>query len=254
MKFIISLFLISMSLNANVLDDYNIYNAKKSYEEQKYEIALNYLNKIKKQDPRVFYNRGNALYKLGKYEEAINEYIKVQDSNLFHSVNHNIANCYLMLENFDNAVEFYNKALVFKNDPKTIYNLEKTKQKQKELNDREIRDLNENVCEIQRKGLIEELNRDTLFDFYEIDENIKLFADEQTGLSSKNENSKITENQNNEIYIDDKDRNIEELGKKDFKMNSYFDKKYNNNIEIKDAKTLIVPMEKGIVNDNKKAW
>ena len=264
MKNIVFVLFLSISLFANIFDDYNIINAQKSYEQKDYEKALIYLNKIKKQDSKVFYNRGNTLYKLKRYEDAINEYLKVLDVNLMHSVNHNIANAYLNLkneneeeniENLNKAIEFYNKALVYKDDEKTVYNLEMTIQKQKLLNERQIRDLNENVCEIQRKGLIEELTRNTLFDFYEIDEKIKLFEDKQTGLGTLNENSKITkDDKNREIYIDDKLRVKEELGKKVFKMNSYFDEKYDNVTEIKDAKTLVVPMQKGIVDDEKKAW
>ena len=37
-------------------------------------------------------------------------------------------------------------------------------------------------------------------------------------------------------------------------MNSYFEKKFENTEQLKDPKTLIVPMEKGIIDDNKKAW
>ncbi len=254
MKIVLSLLFLSMTLFGNIFEDFNIYNAQKEYEKQNYEKAFGHLSNIKKKDSKVYYNLGNTLYKMGKYEEAILEYSKVTNKDMQHIVNHNIANCHLKLENYEKAVEFYNKALVFKNDERTVYNLEMTKQKQKSLNDREIRDLNENVCEIQRKGIFEELKIDSIFDFYEIDENIKLFEDEQTGISTKNENSKITNNESNEIYLDDKEKTKEELGKKEFKMNSYFDKKYDNNLDLKDSKTLIVPMEKGIINDNKKAW
>ncbi len=254
MKIITIILFFSLTSFANIIDDLNIYNAQKSYEEKNYNEALQYLSKVKKEDSKVFYNLGNIFYKLGKYEEAIKEYKKVQNKDLLHNVNHNIANCYLMLENFDNAIKYYNKALVHENNQRTIYNLEMTKKKQIELNNRQIRSLNENVCEIQRKGLIEELTVDSIFDYFELDENTKLYQDRQMGIRSRNENSRLTvDDIQRSISIDEENKTTINESKKEFKMNSYFEEKFDNK-NIDDAKTLIVPMKKGIVDDNKKAW
>jgi len=254
MKIITIILFFSLTSFANIIDDLNIYNAQKSYEEKNYNEALQYLSKVKKEDSKVFYNLGNIFYKLGKYEEAIKEYKKVQNKDLLHNVNHNIANCYLMLENFDNAIKYYNKALVHENNQRTIYNLEMTKKKQIELNNRQIRSLNENVCEIQRKGLIEELTVDSIFDYFELDENTKLYQDRQMGIRSRNENSRLTiDDIQRSISIDEENKTTTNESKKEFKMNSYFEEKFDNK-NIDDAKTLIVPMKKGIVDDNKKAW
>ncbi len=254
MKIITIILFFSLTSFANIIDDLNIYNAQKSYEEKNYNEALQYLSKVKKEDSKVFYNLGNIFYKLGKYEEAIKEYKKVQNKDLLHNINHNIANCYLMLENFDNAIKYYNKALVHENNQRTIYNLEMTKKKQIELNNRQIRSLNENVCEIQRKGLIEELTVDSIFDYFELDENTKLYQDRQMGIRSRNENSRLTvDDIQRSISIDEENKTTTNESKKEFKMNSYFEEKFDNK-NIDDAKTLIVPMKKGIVDDNKKAW
>jgi len=254
MKIITIILFFSLTSFANIIDDLNIYNAQKSYKEENYNEALQYLSKVKKEDSKVFYNLGNIFYKLGKYEEAIKEYKKVQNKDLLHNVNHNIANCYLMLENFDNAIKYYNKALVHENNQRTIYNLEMTKKKQIELNNRQIRSLNENVCEIQRKGLIEELTVDSIFDYFELDENTKLYQDRQMGIRSRNENSRLTvDDIQRSISIDEENKTTINESKKEFKMNSYFEEKFDNK-NIDDAKTLIVPMKKGIVDDNKKAW
>ena len=254
MRIITIILFFSLTSFANIIDDLNIYNAQKSYEEKNYNEALQYLSKVKKEDSKVFYNLGNIFYKLGKYEEAIKEYKKVQNKDLLHNINHNIANCYLMLENFDNAIKYYNKALVHENNQRTIYNLEMTKKKQIELNNRQIRSLNENVCEIQRKGLIEELTVDSIFDYFELDENTKLYQDRQMGIRSRNENSRLTvDDIQRSISIDEENKTTTNESKKEFKMNSYFEEKFDNK-NIDDAKTLIVPMKKGIVDDNKKAW
>ncbi len=256
MKIISIIILFTLTLYGNIFDDLNITDAQKAYEEKNYVQALNLLNKVRNQNSKIHYNIGNILYKMQKYEEAIIEYKKVIDSDLLHSANHNIANSYLMLENLDGAIEFYNKALTHDNNQRTLYNLEMTKKKKQQLSNRQIRDLNENVCEIQRKGLIEELTIDTIFDYFKIDENMKLYEDEQKGLTSKNENSRLTKDDNNlDIYIAKENEDLKSVrNKKEFKMNSYFEKKFENTEQLKDPKTLIVPMEKGIIDDNKKAW
>lgn len=256
MKIISIILFLTIALNGNIFDDMNIKNAKEAYEEKNYILALNSLNEVRNKNSRVYYNIGNILYKMQKYEEAILEYKKVVDKDLLHSANHNMANSYLMLEKLDEAIEFYNKALSHNNNQRTIYNLEMTKKKKLELSNRQIRDLNENVCEIQRKGLIEELTIDTIFDYFKIDENMKLYEDEQKGLTSKNENSRLTKDDKQlDIYIAENKEDLKSSSnKKEFKMNSYFEKKFESSEEFQNAKTLIVPMEKGIVDDNKKAW
>ena len=111
MKIISIIILFTLTLYGNIFDDLNIKDAQKAYEEKNYVQALNLLNKVRNQNSKIHYNIGNILYKMQKYEEAIIEYKKVIDSDLLHSVIHNIANSYLMLENLDGAIEFYNKAL-----------------------------------------------------------------------------------------------------------------------------------------------
>ena len=37
-------------------------------------------------------------------------------------------------------------------------------------------------------------------------------------------------------------------------FNTYFEQKWNKSININKTNTLLIPLEKGIINDNKKPW
>jgi len=102
-----------------------IEKAKDYYEKQKYDKAENKYRELGA-TPQSLYNLANALYKNGKYKEAIDIYSKVisEDKNLEANKLHNIGNSYVKQQNLEKAKEFYEKALKIKNDKETKENLE----------------------------------------------------------------------------------------------------------------------------------
>jgi len=71
----------------------------------------------------VFYNEGNAYYKLGMYDRALACYSQasgVNEAILFY----NMGNSYFKKKEFDEAIKFYKKSLRLKRDDDTQKNLE----------------------------------------------------------------------------------------------------------------------------------
>ena len=56
-----------------------------------------------------------------------------------------------------------------------------------------------------------------------------------------------------DIVLDEKDNNIKSQKAK-FELNPYFEQKWDKNIQEDSLKTLLVPLEKGVIIDNKKPW
>ena len=112
-----------------------IEKAKEYYEKKEYKKASDKYRELKA-TPQSLYNLGNSLYKSGKYQEAIDTYLKVVSENrdLEARKLHNIGNSYVKQQKLDRAKEFYEKALKIKEDIATRENLELVKkelQKQK---------------------------------------------------------------------------------------------------------------------------
>ncbi len=92
---------------SDILEFKNIQNAKKYYEDKKYNKASDEYRKISK-SPQSFYNLGNSLYKEGKYKEAIDIYSKTvtNDKSLEAKKLHNMGNSYVKQNNLQKAKEF----------------------------------------------------------------------------------------------------------------------------------------------------
>lgn len=252
MKILFVIFLATF-LNANIFDDFYIYKSNKSYENKDYKSSFNYLNNIKDKNDKVFYNQGNILYLQGKYEEAIDYYEKVKDLELKHQINHNIANSYVKLQNYEKAIEFYNKALEYKKDEKTKFNLELSKLKKYEIDEKNQRDLVKESCSIKSFGSLLELNENTIFDRMNFDENITLYEAKIDQNKENKVSNTIDDDIKRTIIIEDENNKIKTKNAK-FELNSYFEQKWDKNIQIDSSNTLIVPLEKGVVHDSKKPW
>lgn len=251
MKIFILILFIYNYLNASFFDDYYIYNANKYLQKKEYKLSFDYYNKIENKDDNIIYNMGNILYFLGNYEEAILYYKKVKNSSLFHQVNHNIANCYIKLDDYDNAIVHYNKALFFKDDEKTKYNLNLSKLKKQELEDQFKRELsNKQMCPVREIGAILELNEETIFDYIEPKEDVKMFSAKENKNKENVISSVIDDNLQRDIYLEENFKKEDGSKNSTFKFNPYFQQKWDNNIND-SSKTLIIPLEKGLINDAK---
>lgn len=117
------------SLEASILDFKTLEDAKKDYKNGNYSKSSDkYKDFINK--PEGKYNFANSLYKDGKYESALKAYSDISTSNddLRFKKLHNMGNSYVKLNDLENAIKMYEKALSIKEDKETKENLEKVKE------------------------------------------------------------------------------------------------------------------------------
>jgi Ca-activated chloride channel family protein len=151
--------IISMNtnLNAGLFDFMELKEAKEAYESKDYaksaEIYKSYANSSSIGESH--YNAGNALYKQGKYKEAISEYKKAKfDTKEARAKNFaNMGNAYAKeptQENLKKAIEAYKESLKLQDDKDTKENLESVKKalkKQEKQNQKNKSDKNKNSKE-----------------------------------------------------------------------------------------------------------
>ena len=83
-----------------------------------YEKAYTYYRRANEKAPEMIipdYNMGNALYKQGKYKEAIERYktamTKTKDKDTLSKIFHNMGNSYFKSKDFENSINAYKNAL-----------------------------------------------------------------------------------------------------------------------------------------------
>ncbi|MEO0095681.1 MAG: tetratricopeptide repeat protein [candidate division WOR-3 bacterium] len=98
---------------------------------QKYEDALKIYEQAQVLEPdniKIHYNMGRALYKMGKYPEAISEFelgLLTKDKKFQANTFYNIGNCKFKQGDIDGAINAYQTALLLNNkDIKAKENLE----------------------------------------------------------------------------------------------------------------------------------
>lgn len=116
------------NLNASLLDFKTIEDANTQYNNKEYENAAASFNKLSKSNEK-HYNYANSLYKNKQYKEALKEYnkIKTSNKNLEYKKQHNIGNTQVKLNDLQNAISSYEKALEIKEDKQTKENLQSVK-------------------------------------------------------------------------------------------------------------------------------
>lgn len=127
--------MVQNDLNAFEFEFETIEKAKSYYEKKEYEKAAGEYRKVSN-SPQNYYNLANALYKSGKYQEAISTFEKIvtEDRELEYKKLHNMGNSFVKSNDLEKAKDFYEKALSLKEDKYTRENLELVK---KELEKRE---------------------------------------------------------------------------------------------------------------------
>ena len=110
------------------LVDLSAYPSHKAYKSQKYEKALELLEEdlrtceVDKERVMLTFMKGNALFWLGRYREAIPVYQEVLDEverwgnvdEMMYHANNNIGNCYYILGIYDLAIKYMQDALEMK--------------------------------------------------------------------------------------------------------------------------------------------
>ncbi len=112
--FIIALAFIGISTNAGVLDFATVHFASQEYSRKNYEVSAQLFEKIDSE--YAGYNRANALYKAGKYQEALVQYRGIRSNEpLFKSkVYYNMGNCHIRLGEFENGRNAFLKSLTLR--------------------------------------------------------------------------------------------------------------------------------------------
>ncbi|MFA6189000.1 MAG: VWA domain-containing protein [Sulfuricurvum sp.] len=120
---VIVLALIGVSSNAGILDFAYLYTAEKSYEQGKYERSAQLYAQV--HTPQAKYNQATALYKWGKYQDALTLYqgIKSNDPIFKATLYYNSGNCYIRLGEFENARDAFLKSLTLNYSKKADDNL-----------------------------------------------------------------------------------------------------------------------------------
>ena len=108
------------------LYDYVSYNDLGSFYEERseYDTALKYIDKSLKICPsyfRALYNRGVVLYKMGKPEEALEEYKKALDESTEDDIYLNMSAIYISKKDYKSAVEILLEGIEENPDSENLY-------------------------------------------------------------------------------------------------------------------------------------
>lgn len=111
---VIILAFIGISVNATVLDFAYLHTASQEYNRKNFEHSAQLFEKINSNE--ADYNCANALYKAGKYSEALTQYRRIRsDDAVFKSkIYYNMGNCHVRVGEFENARNAFLKSLTLR--------------------------------------------------------------------------------------------------------------------------------------------
>ncbi len=197
--FALTIFLTNDKSYASILDFKTIDEANIAYKNKEYEKASNsFSNFLEKNEGK--YNYGNALYKQGKYKDALKNFSDIETTNddLEFKKLHNMGNSYVKLNDLENAKKMYEKALKIKNDKETKENLDLINKELDKKKNKESSKNKENQKSNDEKNSNEKNKKD---------DNQKENSDNQK------ENQQNSENRNNQDNKEEKSENKENKDK-----------------------------------------
>ena len=226
------LMMFSPDAKAGLFDFAKLQEAKEAYEAQKYEKAAKiyeeYANTTGKHES--YYNEANALYKQGKYKEALQKYQKAKlDTPTQRARNFaNMGNAYAKMPNEENlkkAIKEYERSLKIEDDKDVRENLEavkkaleqmkkqKQKQKQQNKNQNKQNKQKQDKKNQQKGGDKKEQNKNS-------QDQKKPNKDQKQNKNDKQQNQQNKQNKQNSSQNDDKKQKPQ-------------DKKKNNDMKSK---------------------
>ena len=112
--FIPALALIGVSAQGGMLDFGYLYLAEKNYTQGNFERSAELYRHVEGERGR--YNRANALYKAGKYADALGIYRSIRSDSASFKANifYNMGNCHIRLQEFGEAREAFLKSLTLR--------------------------------------------------------------------------------------------------------------------------------------------
>jgi len=122
---VILLALVGVNLHANMAEFSTQSAGDKAYAQEKFLSALEIKKELGERSPEDAYNLGNAYYRVGQYEEAIDTYkmIRSQSAVLKAKIFHNLGNSYIRIEMYEEAKLAFTKSLILHFDKETNENL-----------------------------------------------------------------------------------------------------------------------------------
>ena len=154
-RFWILLFLVfpNSEIEAGMFDWYYLNQADRYFQEGNYSKAIDNYLKVKNSN-EINFNIGNSYYKDGNYSKAIEKYRKIDSFELNQKALYNIGNAYVELGELQKAKTVYEKALEVGESSKVRENLEWVKNKIE--NSKDPKDKNQ---EQQKKEKSEDQNQ-----------------------------------------------------------------------------------------------
>jgi len=122
---LVLLSLVGINLHADMREFSTISAGDKAYVKQENLDALESKKVYAQRSPEDAYNLGNAYYKAGQYEEAIDVYKRIRSTSpeLKAKVFHNLGNSYIRIEMYEEAKLAFTKSLIIHFDKETNENL-----------------------------------------------------------------------------------------------------------------------------------
>jgi len=121
---LLPLLLLPYKADASLFDFYHLKEANKNFQHKHYHQAALEFTQL---SPSVksYYNIASAYYKAGEYKNALRYFtrIKTSDRSIKQAIFYDIANCAVQLKKYDEAKEYYIKALALGYDSDALYNL-----------------------------------------------------------------------------------------------------------------------------------
>ncbi|MDP3980638.1 MAG: tetratricopeptide repeat protein [Chlamydiota bacterium] len=187
-----------------------IREGNESFHKEQYDDALNHYNDAQLEAPalpEIYFNMGDALYQMKKYDEAVdafNKSIERSDGTIDSAAYYNIGNAQFRQGRLQEALESYKQSLkINPDDADTKYNIEYTEKKIKEMLSK--------AQETKQKSMQEQADKKKQKD-----------SNQQQGSEKQDKEEKKTESQqqNNGSESQDKDKMKEAAEKSDAKQNS----------------------------------
>ncbi len=142
-SFVAVFLLIPLISNAQSLRE-KVNTGNEHYSKTEYELAINKYKDALLDDPlneRILFNEADALYKMEKYDEALEGYQKIlgsKDLTLASQAHFNIGNVHFKKEKLTDSINAYKKALELNPaDYDAKYNLELVRAKLKEQSEKQ---------------------------------------------------------------------------------------------------------------------
>lgn len=234
--FILALLLFNTpSLHAGIFDFMELDAAHKAYMAKDFNTSAKLYEQYGKSSSKgeSYYNAGNALYKQGKYKEAIDSYNRATfDDKTSRAKNFaNLGNSYVKQatqESLKKAVEAYTESLKLQEDKEVHENLEAVKkalQKQKEQDKQKNKDQNKDQNKNEDNNQSKEQNQDQ----NKNEDNNQ--SKEQNQKQDKEQNKDQNSSKNNSDNKDDKSQkdDMKSKDKAQEEKDKEEDKAQNNN-------------------------